>query len=85
VGWLAPGSWAGSSTHSSQEFSCSLVRRRLMGTHVGGYFFNGLSSREYFLRIPKDSLVCLRISYVRATELEPLLLPGDSKGRLPIA
>src|SRR2546425_4505544 len=42
-------------------------------------------SREHFFRFLKKSLVCLRISYVGQSEPEPLLLPGDSKGRLPIA
>src|SRR5881396_2589613 len=36
----------GGSTHSSQEFSCSVARQRLMGTYVGGYFFNGLLSGQ---------------------------------------
>jgi hypothetical protein len=30
--------------HRARGFSCVLVWHRLMGTHVGGYFFNGLTS-----------------------------------------
>ena len=38
--------------HGALEFSCFLVWHRLMGTHFGGYFVNGLPASLYenFLR-----------------------------------
>src|SRR5881296_3630520 len=39
----------GGSTHSSQEFSCSVARQRLMGTYVGAYGFFQLEFNDHTL------------------------------------